>query len=751
MPLLVMANMQQKLEKVVQLKLFAFMAKLQADDTLPGLHIEPMVNAADARARTGRVDQGLRAVLYKIEVPSGPTTYVCAGVYEHDEAIKIAKSQVLRVNPVNGVTELIAAPAPAAPASQSARWVPEPPTSQKPFLDQFGYTVDDLTSSLGFDLETAERLLGFAADDELLAFAEALPNQWQQNAALGLAVGDSIEGIKTSLGLGGDEPEATVQSADEHPADVAPSATASEAEASQLLESLKRPASQMQFTFVDDDEELRRVIEGGDFGAWRVFLHPEQRAYATRAYKGPFRLTGGAGTGKTVVLLHRARELAGDANARIVLTTFTRTLAGMLDRDLRRLDPQLPRAAQLGESGILTAGIDQLAHAVRDAADPAGWEQASIDAIGWDAERSTSLVSNGTGWDEAVFDAKPDLPGELRSPAFLESEYLQVVLPSGVITRADYFAARRPGRGVALDRAKRAQVWTVVEQFRRNARAYRRLSWAELSSVAAAYLDAHPEERPADYVLVDEAQDLSPSHWTMLRALVGEHGNDLFVAEDSHQRIYGQRVVLSRLGIKIVGRSRRLTLNYRTTQQNLRYALGVLEGGDFTDSEGSPQDEEGYRSARLGPEVRVRGHQTPSAQYDALAQQLEDWRAQSSDVESMAVLVRTKSATETVVQQLAARNVPATEKTARDKVRVMTMHSAKGLEFSRVVLFDVSAGVVPNKLALQHAAPEERADAELRERSLLYVAASRARDELVVSWQGAASPLLSQRVLDRFN
>jgi len=128
--------------------------------------------------------------------------------------------------------------------------------------------------------------------------------------------------------------------------------------------------------------------------------------------------------------------------------------------------------------------------------------------------------------------------------------------------------------------------------------------------VVAAYLKAHPEERPADHVLVDEAQDLTPSHWSMLRALVGEHGNDLFVAEDSHQRIYGQRVVLSRLGIKIVGRSRRLTLNYRTTQQNLRYALGVLEGGEFTDSEGGAQDEHGYRSARLGPEVQVRGHQT---------------------------------------------------------------------------------------------------------------------------------------------
>lgn len=745
MPLLVMANMQQKLEKVVQLKLFAFMAKLQTDDTLPGLHIEPMVNAADQRARTGRVDQGLRAVLYKIEVPSGPTTYVCAGVYEHDEAIKIAKSQILRVNPVNGVTELIAAPTPVTPAPQDAWNAPRQQTaSPQAFLDQFGYTIDDLTTSLGFEAETAERLLAIRAEDELLAFAESLPNQWQQNAALGLAVGDSIEGIKTSLSLGDPEADAVRPGTDERLDEVAPDVTTDEAEASKLFVSLTRPASQMQFTFVEDDEELRRVIEGGDFGAWRVFLHPEQRAYSTRAYKGPFRLTGGAGTGKTVVLLHRARELARDDSARVVLTTFTRTLAGMLDRDLRRLDPQLPRAAQPGETGVLTAGIDQLAHSVRDAAEPTGWERASIEAIGWDAERSASLVSNATGWDEALFDAKPDLPGELLSPAFMESEYLQIILPNGVTSRADYFAARRPGRGVALDRTKRAQVWSVVEQFRRNARAHRRLSWAELSSVAAAYLNAHPEERPADHVLVDEAQDLTPSHWAMLRALVGEHGNDLFVAEDSHQRIYGQRIVLSRLGIKIVGRSRRLTLNYRTTQQNLRYALGVLEGGEFTDSEGGPQDEHGYRSARLGPEVQVRGHQTPAAQYDALAAQLEEWTAKSGDPESIAVLVRTKTATETVVQQLTTRDVPATEKSARGKVRVMTMHSAKGLEFSRVVLFDVSEGVVPNKLALQHAAPEERADAELRERSLLYVAASRARDELIVSWQGAPSSLLAR-------
>ncbi len=220
---------------------------------------------------------------------------------------------------------------------------------------------------------------------------------------------------------------------------------------------------------------------------------------------------------------------------------------------------------------------------------------------------------------------------------------------------------------MALDRAKRAQVWSVVEQFRRNARTHRRLSWAELSSVAAAVPRCPPRGAPADHVLVDEAQDLTPSHWRMLRALVGEHGSDLFIAEDSHQRIYGQRVVLSRLGIKIVGRSRRLTLNYRTTQQNLRYALGVLEGGNFTDSEGSPQDEQGYRPRGSGPRW---GPWTS----DALGASTTRWR-NSSRTGQLGPATWSRSQCSSGrrarprlwLQQLATREVPATEKSARGR------------------------------------------------------------------------------------
>ena len=112
----------------------------------------------------------------------------------------------------------------------------------------------------------------------------------------------------------------------------------------QLAKALQHPAARLQFAFVEDDAELRRAIEDEDFKAWRVFLHPEQRRYAERSWKGPFRLSGGAGTGKTVVLLHRARNLARrDPGARILLTTFNRTLADALQRDLKVLDPDPAR------------------------------------------------------------------------------------------------------------------------------------------------------------------------------------------------------------------------------------------------------------------------------------------------------------------------------------------------------------------------------------------------------------------------
>ena len=170
-----------------------------------------------------------------------------------------------------------------------------------------------------------------------------------------------------------------------------------------------------------------------------------------------------------------------------------------------------------------------------------------------------------------------------------------MVLANRITTLEQYAKIARPGRGVRLSRPQRIAVWKLVEAYRRQSQMDETLSFPEVLALAAEALRDRAESGGrylADHVIVDEAQDLHATHWALLRALVAEGPNDLFIAEDSHQRIYGSPVVLSRFGIKIVGRSRRLTLNYRTTAQNLHFAVGVLSGADYTRSRTRRRDDQ---------------------------------------------------------------------------------------------------------------------------------------------------------------
>jgi hypothetical protein len=566
---------------------YSFLGKLAQDDTAPGLHIEPISKALDPRVRTGRVDLHWRAVLFKLTSETGEPVYVYMGTWNHDEAIQIASTKVLRTNPVNGVAELIDADLP--PVTRATAPAFQKDANDVSFLRSRSYFETDLTEEFGFEPAMAKRAFAAQIEDDLLALIERVPTPWQQNVLLAMGVGDSISQIKETLGL--TETPETAETEDER-----------------LVNALKHPAAQMQFTFIDDDDELRRVIEDQDFGAWRVFLHPEQRTYATRSYNGAFRLSGGAGTGKTVILLHRARDLwRRDPSARIVLTTYTKALAANLQRDLERLDPELTIASELGEPGVLIRGIDALASAVRSRADNE-FGRSAESVLGSSVTTYARPVGDGDGWDEAVHAVGAELPTALQSKDFLEGEYLQVILPAGLRNRDEYLAIRRPGRRVPLDRAKRVAVWEIVERYREAARSLGRLSFAEIAAVGADWLGS-VSGGLADHVLVDEGQDLTPLHWRLVRAIVPLGADDLFIAEDTHQRIYGHHVVFSRYGIQLRGRSRRLTLNYRTTEQNLHYALGLLEGATYVNSDNEEEGVSGYRSSRRGPAPSVRGAQ----------------------------------------------------------------------------------------------------------------------------------------------
>lgn len=744
MPTIIMSKPASKLESSLKKKAYAFLEKLCEDDTSPGLHIEPISHSADEKVRTGRVDQFYRAVLFR--VPSkGEPMYVFHGIWPHDEAIAVAKKTRLTVNPVNGVTEITTvteAPhsiQPVSPIPQVASAQPAAAsTAPVPLLVSLGLDRKALVEVLGIDESLAARALAATDENALMALAENAV-EWQGLALLDLATGLSVAELQDKLSLG-----------------VPPtSAEAAASDADRLVEGLRHPAAQMSFAWIENNAELRRVIEDGDFGAWRVFLHPEQRKYARRSYSGPFRLSGGAGTGKTVVVLHRTRMLANrEPDSRILLTTFTTNLADQLHTDLDHLDPALHKAAGLGEPGVSVYGIDAVASAVLR------WAGTDVAA---DAEAVlgvavTQLLSRtpGTAWREALDAAAGEVPTALRTPQFFAAEYAQVVLPNRITSRETYYKVRRPGRGVALDRAKRATVWSVIEAYRAQARVAGSIDFPEAATIAAAHLRRVADmngEYVADHVLVDEGQDLGPAHWLLLRALVGEHADDLFIAEDSYQRIYGQRVTLSQFGIRIVGRSQRLTLNYRTTAQNLAYAINVLEGGTYVDLEAGQESTAGYRSARSGPVPQLIQCATLTEELDRAADLIRMWAAETDAPETIAVLVREQRQRDRLVSGLAERGV-IVRALDREHIKsgqpvAVTMHRAKGTEFSKVLVFGVDQGAIPRPLRDEQYAQDAWADALLRERSLLYVAATRARDELALSWSGDPSRLLPPAIRGR--
>lgn len=718
-----------KLDGSIKNKVYDFFEKLNADDTQPALHIEPLHAAIDPRVRTGRVDLHYRAVLFRVDDKSSGPTYIYMGTWGHDDAIKLAERATLRVNPINGTLEgLIGEPVePTTPQPTS----PSKPESAVAYLAGFGYKLADLTEGLGLDPVVAARAIEASDEAALLEAAEGALD-WEASALLDLATGIAISDIREKHGFA------------EKPVDD----TLNEDE--QIIRALERPASKMQFAYIEDNDELRRIIEGGDFAAWRIFLHPEQQKYVDSHYRGAFRLSGGAGTGKTVVVIHRARRLARDnPQARIVLTTYNRTLAEGLKADLKALDPAVVIADRPGDPGVYVGGLDALGKAVLDlsfARVPAASERL-FGRSGFEIGNRRS--DSAAVWREVAQTIDSGLDAKLATPSFLETEYVAVVLANKVTTLEQYAKVARPGRGVRLSRPQRIAIWKLIDGYRRQSQMDETISFPEVLALAAEALRIRAEEGGgylADHVLVDEGQDLHATHWALLRALVAEGANDLFIAEDSHQRIYGSPIVLGRFGIKIVGRSRRLTLNYRTTAQNLRFAMGVLAGADYQDLEQGDESSSDYRSARNGPEPELVACQDQTVELDTVASTIKSWIDEGVVPESIAVLTRSQDERDRFVRGLGERGVSAR---ALDKSaaglghpQVLTMHRAKGMEFSRVILSGADDKHVPAAATLRNVPDEERAETLLRERSLLYVASSRARDALVVTWSGKRSELL---------
>lgn len=716
-------------------RVWEFSQKLLKDHTQPGLHIEPIKGSADKRVRTGRVTKGVRAVMFEVSKKTDPEPhFLLAAVKNHDEANRFAETAVLRVNPVNGVLELTSTEGPeTAPASTGGSHAPPRESPRGPLV---AYTINDLTKRVGINDAVAEAALKAADEDELLGVISRAP-AWQQDALLALATGESLDSVVDLLREGQQEADRLSR------------------EDSEIERAYANPVSQMEFVKITDDDQLKRVLQGS-FEEWRTYLHPEQRRYAYRkSYNGAFRLSGGAGTGKTVVAVHRASFLARNPAARIVLTTYTTTLADNLAQHLRKLDPGIQLAKRLDDPGVYVAGIDKLARDVTVKAGEAALAKAAPYLGRLPVGRSMLLDAQDLPlWEEALDEAATPLRPELRKPRFAMAEYRSVVLGNRITTKEGYVRVSRAGRGVRLSRTDRLALWEVFDAYRHKLADLGQVTFPEAASIAATALDNMAKakgHRLADHVIVDESQDLHVSHWRLLRALVRPGHNDLFVCEDSHQRIFGEKVVLGHVGIEIRGRSRRLTLNYRTTRQNLDFAVGVLKNAGVTDMEGEPEETAGYRSPLTGPAPRLLMAKDLSGELDLVARTLGAWLDEpGAEPDTVAVLVRSGPVRDVIQRALVERGVQArsVDKQPRRNVgspQVLTMHRAKGLEFRKVIVAGVDESQIPDERTARLYAEEDVADIRQREKLLLYVACTRARDELVVTWHGRPSPFLPER------
>ncbi len=694
-----------KLEKRTRSKVSEIVTKFQTRTAHElradkGTHLEPHVGAADSRARTVRITDNLRGIVLDV---GDDEHFVLAHIGTHDATDLWMANNTFRANVATGALEIYDAIA-VGDAVRSAPTTVE--ASPAPSL--FAHRRDKDFTQLGIDEDLIVTLRAFTNEDQLMGLLSVLP-EGQAQAAIELMGQESVEAIYASV-AGSFEPGS-----------IAPD---------DLATALTTPASQSRFHVVADEDELQEML-AQPLATWRTYLHHTQHDLAYRDWNGPARVTGGAGTGKTVVAIHRAHHLADQLTDRtdktILFTTFTRNLAQSIEQDLR----------DLGGTDTLEVievlNVDRLAHRIVREAE--GENPTPIGGPDLDQLWKTVVAERGT-----------DL-----SPEFLANEWEQVILAQDCKTRDDYFTASRAGRGIPLDRRDRAEVWKVIEALNRRLADLGRRSYVQLAADAAGYLAAR-SDKPYQHVVVDEAQDLHEAQWRLLRAAVPEQPNDMFIVGDSHQRIYDRRSSLSKVGIKIVGRSKKLRINYRTTYEILSWAMALLgeDSYEFDDLDGGDdrQTFAGYHSLVHGSRPVPAGAASMKEQLDSLVAQVRAWIDDGVLPEDIGVAARNTTAFDEITKVLENSAVPVCRLDNRlptgDGVRLGTMHRMKGLEFRCVAVVNCDDDRVPARYALsdRDADPvQHRIDLQ-RELCLLYVACTRAREALWVGWSGRPSRFL---------
>ncbi len=680
-----LTSLQPKEQKAVKITVF----DMQQDPSSPGLQFHRIDRSKDPNFWSVRVNRDLRIVVHK----TADSFLVCY-VDHHDDAYKWAERRRIEAHPRTGAAQVVevrerieevAAPVSIQPETRSFEIAESPSLPLFPPLFD-GLAEDDLLS-IGVPADWVGDVLR-ATEDTFFDIAEHLPSEAAE-ALLEYASTGLLQTQEMAL------------------------------PATDLFD---HPDAQRRFRVMENVEELEAALDS-PWEKWAVFLHPVQRQIVGGDFDGPARVSGSAGTGKTVVALHRtARMLISDDEANVLLTTFSAPLSNILRQKLRLL------------VGDKNAAI----------------ERAAILSI-QDVARDLFILANGRdprpASDEqirsAIETAASDLGASEFTLRFLMSEWTNVVDAWQIAELEAYAGVPRLGRKNRMGSKQRARAWPVFERARELLRKKGLQTWPMIfGEVAAAF--AVRDHKPFTHIVVDEAQDLGVPELQMLSAITPEGLNRLFFAGDLGQRIFREPFSWKALGVDIRGRSHTLRVNYRTSHQ-IRQAADRLLPLLVRDVDGNEDDRSNTVSVFNGPQPQVRLFEDRNAESVAVAGWISEVIAEGVETDEIGVFVRSESElarARDVVQMLGENPLELSERVEEraGRISIGTMHFAKGLEFKAVVVMACDDDVLPSQERIETVADETELDEVYEtERHLFYVACTRARDRLLVTGVKPAS------------
>lgn len=677
------------LPKQKQGKATEFFNKFRTNPNSPGINYEKIDEGIDKNICSVRIDDTYRAIV--VRCPD-TNVYMLLWIDHHDEAYAWAKRKKCSINKVTGGVQVF-----------DVQEVAVEKQVEKESL--FGKYTDDQLTRMGLPEEQIPMIKSLETLDEFYAMKKSIPE-------------DAYEGLEW-LAHDFDYDEVIETLYEDKPEDV---------NSEDFAAALQSDSSKKSFVIVDGEEELKRIM-AEPLEKWRIFLHPTQRRIVNRDFSGPARVLGGAGTGKTVVAMHRAKRLAADlpTGMQVLFTTYTRNLADDIRENLRKI-----------------ASVDQMKRI--EVINLDAWVASFLHDQGYEYN-----ISYGDELDKVWNDAIAQAGGALDyTKNFYIDEWIKVVQAQEAYTKEKYIKASRIGRGLRLDRIKRMKVWEVFEEYM-NLLDERKLRDSEFAMYECRIiLEKQFSAGRYEHIIVDEGQDLSPSAFRLIRALAGEpHQNDIFIVGDAHQRIYRNKAILSKCGINVRGRARKLRINYRTTEEIRKYAFGLLKGVSFDDMDEEYDDGDNCQSLTHGEKPVIQKFNTPEDEMEFIVKEIKDLEAAGVPRKDICLVARTHKLINGYKDGLRNNGIDVFEITtnkvddrSRDEVRIATMHRVKGLEFKYIFAAGVNNKALPNGVRSDFSDDVSLEEFETEEKCLLYVALTRARAGAYVTCYGTMSNLI---------